>query len=88
MGMTEPTAPTTQGLTLRVAAEVRAEVARQRLTHKRLAELLGLSQPQITKRLNGVIAMNTTELDRIADALGVPVERLLSAPSSVQAGAA
>jgi transcriptional regulator with XRE-family HTH domain len=87
MGMTEPTAPTTQGLTLRVAAEVRAEVARQRLTHKRLAELLGLSQPQITKRLNGVIAMNTTELDRIAEALGVPVERLLSAPS-VPAGAA
>ncbi len=84
--MAEKTTSEARSLTLRVAAEVRAEVARQRLTHSKFGELLGLSQPQVTKRLNGVIALDTAELDRIAEVLGVPVERFLTAPAA--AGAA
>lgn len=83
--MPETPAPLTQSLTLRVAAEVRAEVARQQLTHKQLADQLGISQPQMTKRLNGVLAMDTTELDRIAEILGVPVSRFLIAPATAAA---
>ena len=86
--MTEQPTPMTQSLTLRVAAEVRAEVARQQLTHKWLAEQLGISQPQVTKRRNGVLPMDTAELDRIAVALGVPVERFLGTPAPLSAGAA
>ena len=80
--MNEAPAPTTQSLTLRVAAEVRAEVARQQLTHRALGELLGLSQPQVTKRLNGVIPLDTAELDKLASVLGVPVDRFLKTPSA------
>lgn len=78
--MNEAPAPRTQSLTLRVAAEVRAEVGRQQLTHRALGELLGLSQPQVTKRLNGVIPLDTAELDKLAAVLGVPVDRFLSTP--------
>lgn len=83
--MNEMPAPMPQSLTLRVAAEVRAEVGRQQLTHQRLGELIGLSQPQVTKRLNGVLPMDTAELDRIAAVLSVPVDRFLSAPSQAAA---
>lgn len=76
-----------KNLTLRVAAEVRAEVGRQQLTHRGLAELLGLSQPQVTKRLNGVLPFDTAELDRVADVLGVPVDQFLVAPSVAPASA-
>lgn len=86
--MPQNTATMTQSLTARVSAEVRAEVARQQLTHRELGERLGLSQPQVTKRLNGVISMDTAELDRIAIALGVPVDRFLAAPGATAAGAA
>lgn len=86
--MPENTAPIAKSLTARVSAEVRAEVARQQLTHRELGERLGLSQPQVTKRLNGVIPMDTTELDRIAAALGVPVDRFLAVPGALVAGAA
>lgn len=79
--MTETTARMAQSLTLRVAAEVRAEVARQQLTHRALGEKLGLSQPQVTKRLNGVLPLDTAELDRIAEVLGVPVDRFLATPT-------
>lgn len=86
--MPETPDPLAQSLTLRVAAEVRAEIARQQMTHSRLGELIGLSQPQITKRLNGVMPMDTAELEKIAAALGVPVDRFLAVPASLPAGAA
>ncbi len=66
-------------LTLRVAAEVRAEMARQHMTQTRLAEVMGISQPQVGQRLKGQIAFDTDELERIADALGVPVVPLFAA---------
>lgn len=66
-----------QTLTMRVAAEIRAEVARQRVTHRELGRRINLSQPQVTRRLNGRLAMDTAELERIAQALGVSVDRFL-----------
>lgn len=66
-------------LTLRVAAEIRAEMARQRMTQVRLSEALGLSQPQVAKRLKGEIAFDTTELETVARTLGVPVTHFFPA---------
>lgn len=74
----EPTALTT-GLTQRVAAEIRAELARQQMSQRRLAELIGMDPALVNKRLTGGVArpFTITEIDRIATALGVPAARLL-----------
>lgn len=66
-------------LTPRVAAEVRAEMGRQRATQREIGLILGISQPQVSKRLLAEHPFNTRELDKLADAWGVPVERFLPA---------
>lgn len=63
----------TESLTHRVAAEVRAEMARQRVQQRQVAEWLGISQPQIGKRLRGEIAFDTGELETLASHFAVPV---------------
>lgn len=64
-------------LSLTVGATVRAELARRGLLQRQLAEHLGISQPQISRRLEGVIAFNVDELASVAEFLGVPVTLLL-----------
>jgi transcriptional regulator with XRE-family HTH domain len=73
----------TQNLAEYVAGEVRAEMARQRVSQRQLAAQLGLSQVQIQRRLAGRIEFRPSELDRAAELLGVPVTQLLpSAPTA------
>lgn len=55
----------------RVAAEVRANMARVRMTQTELAEVLGLTQSVVSKRLRGKIAFTVEDLEKIAGALGV-----------------
>lgn len=62
-----------------MAANVRAEMARQRISQVKLAETLCVSQPAISRRLSGRVALNVEELARIADILGVPVAELVAA---------
>jgi transcriptional regulator with XRE-family HTH domain len=81
--MTEMPIRIAQTLTQRVAAEVRAEVARQAVTQERVAGILGVAQPNVSRRLNGKQPFDTDELDKLADAFGVPVDRFLSAPASI-----
>lgn len=69
-----------QGLTQNVASEVRAEMARQRVSQRQLAEVLDISQPQVSDRLRGEIAFNTTELEKVAKFLRVPVANFLNTP--------
>lgn len=69
-----------QGLTYRVASEIRAEMGRQSVTHTAIAEALGISQPQVTKRLNGAIPLSVPELELIAGRLGVPVTNFFAEP--------
>lgn len=66
--------------TERVAAEVRAEMGRQRVSQRKVGEILGLPQPQVSRRLSGLIAFNTAELGRLADAWGVPLSTFIGAP--------
>lgn len=49
-----------------VGSNVRAEMARVGLTQDRVAELLGISQPQVSKRLLGVISFDAVELTKLA----------------------
>lgn len=62
----------------RVAAEVRAELARARVSGNKLAAVLGQSQPYWSRRLSGKVAFDVDDLDAVAGLLGVPVTRFFS----------
>jgi len=68
-----------------IGDNVRAELARLGLRHDDLAKILGISQPQVTKRLAGTIGFEAAELVRIAAELNVPVARLVEAPTPASA---
>jgi transcriptional regulator with XRE-family HTH domain len=78
--MTEATPNGPQTLTQRVAAEVRAEVGRRNCTQQELAGILGVAQPNVSRRLTGKQPFDTDELDKLAAHWGVPVDRFLSLP--------
>jgi transcriptional regulator with XRE-family HTH domain len=65
-----------------IAAEVRAEVARQQKSQREIGEILGLPQPSVQLRLKGERAFRAEELAALAAALGVPVERFFPAPAT------
>lgn len=67
-------------------ANVRAEMARKKISQTRLAEHLGISQTSVAARLNGRIAFDINELHTIAAYLDVPLTALL--PATTQAGVA
>jgi len=71
--------PTEQrdSLTARVAEEIRALMARKRITGAALARMLDVSQMWVSYRLNGRQPIDLNDLARIADALGVGVVDLL-----------
>lgn len=58
----------------RVAAEVRAEMARQQLSGVRAAKELGWTQNYISRRLSGTVPFDVADLMRLAGLLEVPVE--------------
>jgi transcriptional regulator with XRE-family HTH domain len=61
-----------------VAAEVRAEMARQRRSQDSLASELGWTQATLSRRLIDEVAFSTDEIERIAGALGVPLSQLVT----------
>jgi transcriptional regulator with XRE-family HTH domain len=64
----------------RVAANLRAEVARQRISQTTLGERLGLSQAGVSRRLLGQVPIAVDELAAFAEVLGVQPETMLGAP--------
>lgn len=66
-----------QSATQRVAANLRAEIARQRISQTTLAEHLGLSQGGVSRRLLGQVPIDVDELDQFAEVLGVSARDLL-----------
>lgn len=56
-------------------------MARQRVTQRQMAEWLDISQPQVASRLNGDIEFRPSELEKIAEAMDVPVTLFLPAPA-------
>lgn len=70
-----------------IAAEIRAEMARQQITQRDLAAKVGMFQQALQIRLAGVRSFRAEELAAIAQALGVPVTQLLPAPEPTPGGA-
>ena len=64
-----------------VAQEIRAEMGRQQLSQRRLAMMLGTNVAWISRRLSITADVDLTieEIERMAKALHVPVQRLVSA---------
>lgn len=74
-GMT--TAPVgTVPLRERVAEELRALLARRKVTPTELGRKLGRSQTWVWRRLEGEVAFDLNDLEAIADVLGVAVAEL------------
>lgn len=69
----------------RIAAEVRAELARQNKTQRQVAELVGMTQQALQVRLAGTRSFRAEEITLLAEKLGVPVDRFLPSSTSVSA---
>lgn len=65
-----------------VASNLRAEIARQKVTQKELCQLLGVSRSALTRRLSGTVPIDVNELVVFADYLDVPVVELLPAKAA------
>lgn len=64
-------APST--LTMQVASEIRALMARRGMTAVQLGRLLGYSHPWVSERLRGERSISVADLEKIAEALEVQV---------------
>lgn len=60
-----------------VGAEVRGQLAKRRITGVAAARAIGLSQPAFSRRVNGEIPFDVTELTALGQLLGVPAETFL-----------
>lgn len=69
---------TTHGLSARVAAEVRAEQARQRLSGRDLARRVELPTSTVARWLRAETPMDLDDVQLLAHALGVSVTTLLT----------
>jgi hypothetical protein len=70
-----------------IGQNVRAELIRLGLRHEDLVPVLGISQPQITKRIAGSIGFEAAELVRIAAELKIPAARLIEVATPVSVSA-
>ena len=68
----------TSAQSVRIAGEVRAEMARGRVTGTTLAQTVGMSNATLSRRLSGAIPFNIDELAAVARALGLTVTELLT----------
>ena len=63
------------------AAELRAHLARRRISGRALSRMLGKDDPSwVSRRLKGDIPMTTDDIDLIASALGITPLELLGGP--------
>lgn len=64
----------------RVAAEIRAWKGRSGLSQERMAELLGIAQQGVSRRLNGYTPFTIDEIAILAEAFGIRPAVLLGEP--------
>jgi len=64
-----------------VASEIRAEMARQRVSQTTLAKRLGWSQPFLSRRLCGEVAWDADTIEAVAGALDVPIGQFTAVPT-------
>jgi transcriptional regulator with XRE-family HTH domain len=75
--MSETTATGTAPIKQRVASEVRANMARQRISGSEMARRIGVSQPYLHRRISGEIPFDIDDLARVAEVLNVRIADLL-----------
>lgn len=61
----------------RAAEEIRVLLARRKISGSELARKVGVTQPYISRRLNGEVAFDLDDLERIAAVLDVDVTDLI-----------
>lgn len=66
-----------ESLSDRVRLSLRVELARRNWNATQLAERVGVSDMWVSRRMRGLTDFTVSDLDRVADALDVPVEVLL-----------
>lgn len=76
------TAMTNTSPAQRVSGEVRAAMARKRVTQSVLAAHLGISQAALSRRLRGEIPFDVNELALIASHLDVTIDALIPTPDA------
>ena len=67
-----------------VAEEIRAVMGRKRISGSELARRLDRSQPWVSRRISGAVALDWDDMDRIAQALDVAISDLL--PGDLRTG--
>lgn len=72
----------TNSLRDRVAAEIRAEMARQRKSGVELASLLHLSQQSVSRRVNGETDLTLDELEVVARWLDVSLADIVGSAAA------
>ncbi len=60
-----------------IAGNARAEIARRRVRQSDLVDVLGVSQPALSRRLNGEVDFTIGELQALAAYLEISLEQLL-----------
>lgn len=65
------------GLSRTATEEIRAEMARQRISQHTLAEQLGWTQGYLSRRLTGEVSLSLDDVDAIAAALGISTVQLV-----------
>lgn len=65
-----------------VAGEVRAYLARRRVSARQAAAALGWSQPYLSRRLNSATPFDVADLEALGILLDVPVIAFFGAPDS------
>lgn len=61
---------------LRIAGNVRAELARRNIPRKRVIEVLGFSPDSLGRRTNGETPWSGGELAAISSTFDIPIEKL------------
>lgn len=67
-----------------VSGNVRAEIARARVSQTVVAEWLGLSQSAVSSKMRDLTAWSFDEVDMLAHHLGVPLGRLIAPPTGLE----
>ena len=78
--MSEPQSDSSTHLV--VAAEVRAHLARQRISGRQAAFALGWKQPYIARRLGGDIPFDVNDLAKLAELLDLPITSFFETPAT------
>ena len=67
---------------MQTGANIRAEMARRKVSQTTIADHLGLSQTSVSARIAGRVAFDINEIHAIAALLGVPITALI--PSEIR----